>query len=238
MARQCWQVVMPNIQLQIHSEFGGWLQEVMRSVSEKKRAEIATTCWAIWRARNDVVWNHKRSQVNKIVAAAKQYLVQWRCAQDRVIYIQPSSMQEGDGAFSWVVPQENIIKITVDAAVFEDQSAYGLCLVARNSDGQLLQGRMRCLQERVAPEFADVMAVKKALSWCQQSDWLRVEIETDCLAVVQAIRSSVRMFSPFGEIVEYCPGILKSLSNVKLHFIRRSATRICSGIIFISRSRC
>lgn len=41
------------------------------------------------------------------------------------------------------------------------------------------------------------MAVKEALSWVKDKQWREVVIETDCLVVVQAIRSKVPMTSPF-----------------------------------------
>lgn len=68
---------------------------------------IASICWAIWRSSNDTVWNKKRSQVNKIFAWTKQYLVEWICAQDHSTDALSLSLYEGDGARTWVRPQAN-----------------------------------------------------------------------------------------------------------------------------------
>lgn len=48
-------------------------------------------------------------------------------------------------------------------------------------------------------------------------------IESDCLLAVQTIRGSTHMVSSFGLIVEDCRLLVESLSDVSLHFVKRSA---------------
>lgn len=47
-------------------------------------------------------------------------------------------------------------------------------------------------------------------------------VEADCFSVVQAIRSTVLMFSPFGLVIKECKEIMKELNDVSLFFIRRT----------------
>ncbi|WOG95502.1 hypothetical protein DCAR_0414824 [Daucus carota subsp. sativus] len=51
------------------------------------------------------------------------------------------------------------------------------------------------------------MAVKEALSWSDQFQGERITVESDCLVVVQAIKSSSPMRSHLGVIVEDCRGL-------------------------------
>lgn len=55
--------------------------------------------------------------VNRLVAAAKEYLTQWKAAQGRSTNALLQPMVDGDGAFAWVKPQQYIVKITVDEAI-------------------------------------------------------------------------------------------------------------------------
>lgn len=73
-----------------------------------RRAEIVTLCWAIWRARNEMVWNKKASTVNRVVAMAREYLTQWKTAQVRSTTVLLQPMADGDGAMTWVKPQRNV----------------------------------------------------------------------------------------------------------------------------------
>ena len=43
-----------------------------------------------------------------------------------------SSLEEGDGASSWVKPQIDTTKISVDAAIFKDREEFGFGMVARD----------------------------------------------------------------------------------------------------------
>ena len=46
-------------------------------------------------------------------------------------------------------------------------------------------------------------------------------MESDCLGVVQAIRSKITMTSPFGRIIMECRRLIVEL-NIELFFIKRS----------------
>ncbi|KAM6543884.1 hypothetical protein CsatB_008331 [Cannabis sativa] len=45
--------------------------------------ELAMAAWAIWRARNEVVWQQKSSNATSIVASARSCLDQYKTAQER-----------------------------------------------------------------------------------------------------------------------------------------------------------
>ncbi|XP_074373800.1 uncharacterized protein LOC141714165 [Apium graveolens] len=174
-------------------DFEEWLGDVFQGNTQSKSAEVVKVCWAIWRHRNDVVWNSKFSNVNRVVASAKQYLLQWKCAQVNCSSASSRYVVQGDGALSWVRPQGNSIKVTVDVALFADREEYGLGVVARDSDGKVVAARTRCFSGKVAAEFAEALAIKEALSWIKEYDWQEVVLESDCLAAVQAVRSKVEM---------------------------------------------
>lgn len=85
-----------------------------------------------------MVWNKKKLLVNKVVADAMEYLTQRKEAQGRCFSISFQSLRVGDGAVSWVKPQRNTVKVTVDAAIFKDQDAVGIGLIARDYTGMIV----------------------------------------------------------------------------------------------------
>ncbi|XP_074361220.1 uncharacterized protein LOC141701477 [Apium graveolens] len=109
--------------------------------SNERRAEIATISWSLWKARNELAWNNRYTQISVVIALAKQYFVQWKFAQKNDTTTYFPVLEEGDGAVVWVKPQKNQIKISVDAARFEEYQATGIGMVARNDQGELLQAR-------------------------------------------------------------------------------------------------
>ncbi|KAL8116087.1 hypothetical protein AgCh_022542 [Apium graveolens] len=137
--------------------------------------EVETILHAI--ATNNMLWNQKKSEVWGVVNSTKRCLADWRKAQI-------------DGAISWVKSQTDIVKITVDATTFTESSKYGIGMLSRDDEWEVIQGRSSLFEGNVRPEFAEAIAVKEALSWVKSKDWRKIEIESDCLAVIQAIRRS------------------------------------------------
>ena len=55
-------------------------------------------------------------------------------------------------------------------------------------------------------------------------------IETDCLVVVQAIRSPLAMSSYSGDIIHACKLIMAELNNVIIVFVRPSANAVAHAL--------
>ncbi|KAL8091980.1 hypothetical protein AgCh_034313 [Apium graveolens] len=197
------------------------------------RRSDSNSLWSkIWRikapakARNELVWNKKACRLYVIVDNAKQYLEQWRYAQRKVSYSMFPQSVEGDGEVSWVKPQESEIKVYVDAALFEEFNASGIGLVVRDSEGEMIMAKTICIKETLDPEMAEVIAIKEALSWTEKLPWQHITVESDCLLVVQSIRSKTPMLSLFGRMVKECRRLLQEQNTVSLSFIKRSANMV------------
>ncbi|XP_062088725.1 uncharacterized protein LOC133795286 [Humulus lupulus] len=196
---------------------------------------IAMYCWAIWKARNKVVWNKKHSTVTDVLASAQIALDHWIKAQDKTSLSSLCLNNIGDGSETWTKPGENTIKINVDATLFDSENKYGYGLVARNHFGNLVAARAGSYGGLYASEVIEAMGIKEALSWVQTNNWRSVEIETDNLVSVQAIRGNHSMRSTLGLLIKDCQILLSTLPNVKLFWIRRSANRVAHHVARYSR---
>uniref|UniRef100_A0A803QSA0 RNase H type-1 domain-containing protein n=1 Tax=Cannabis sativa TaxID=3483 RepID=A0A803QSA0_CANSA len=141
----------------------------------------------------------------------------------------------GSKAEQWTKPVPNTIKINVDGASFENEGSYGFGIVARDSSGTLVGPVAVCKNGAFAAEVVEAIGVKEALSWLKDKSWDKVEMETDNMLTVQAIRASHRVSSVFGLVVNDCKLLLSNLPYVSLHFIRRSANRIAHYVARHSR---
>lgn len=70
--------------------------------------------------------------VNSVVTTMKKYLFLWKTTQGRSTGALFHPMMEGDEAISWVKPQRNVVKVRVDAAMFEDHDMFGIGILARD----------------------------------------------------------------------------------------------------------
>lgn len=81
LAVQCWQNITPQIISNNFTSLVQWWEKVLEVCDNGKRAEVATVCWSLWKARNELIWNKKYTRLNVVIARAKQYLLQWEQAQ-------------------------------------------------------------------------------------------------------------------------------------------------------------
>lgn len=68
------------------------------------------------------------------------------------------------------------------------------------------------------------MIIKEALNWIKDKGWRDVTVESDCLVVIEAIRSSVSLVSPLGRVIQECRNMILDLQHrVSLFFIKQYA---------------
>ena len=98
--------------------------------------------------------------------------------------------------------------------------------MARDSNGDLIEATTKFQPCLVPPIVAKAMAFKEALSWMDDRGWHDTVLESDCLVMVQAIRSKVSMRSYLGLVIEDCRCTLQRLNNISLFFVKRSANMV------------
>lgn len=163
-----------------------------------------------------------------MVQSAKANLIQSQSVQYRTFDHFMGFMTHEDGQERWSPPTCNRIKINVDAAIFESSSCYSFAMVIRNHKGELLEAVSSCKQATIAPELAEAVSIKKALSWVNIQRKENVNIESDCLQVIQAIRCSFSNLSYLGKLVQECKQLMNDLKdhNVVRRFVKRSANGV------------
>lgn len=137
-------------------------------------------------------------------------------------------MTQEDGAVHWVLPKEGTVKVNTDAAIFSESNCYSFAMVARSHKEDLVEAKSCCRQGSISPELAEVMGLREALSWIKMNRWPVVDVETDCLLIVQAISSESATMSYFGRLIEECKHMLGDFKDqkVSVRFIKRSANKV------------
>uniref|UniRef100_A0A803Q194 RNase H type-1 domain-containing protein n=1 Tax=Cannabis sativa TaxID=3483 RepID=A0A803Q194_CANSA len=128
------------------------------------------------------------------MALANTTLHQWRKAQYKDNIPSCDLQQSGDGMELWAKPVDSVIKVNVDAAIFEGEGPYGFGMVDRYCTGQLLQACCQSFPGHLDVPAVEAMGVKEALSWIQDKQWHHVEVETDGKLTVQVFANRVAHF--------------------------------------------
>ncbi|XP_074327095.1 uncharacterized protein LOC141665037 [Apium graveolens] len=236
-ANDCHQFSVVRQVTGVFHNFSEWLQLIFEQTNKNDMCIQITICWFLWKNRNDIVWKQRGIGVSEVVHTALSFLNQWKAVQDKNFDSFLSFLTPEDGQEQWCPPQLNSVKVNVDAALFEDPNRYSYVVVIRDHSGHLVHAMSKCLLGKISPELAEVLGIREALSWLKDTNTANGIVESDCLQVIQLIRSSFSSFSYLGGVVNDCRCLMEDLKdqNVKLHFVKRSANRVAH---YLARYSC
>lgn len=143
-------------------------------------------------------------------------------------------MSREDGNEYWECPPEGI----VNAAIFEESGSYSYSMLARNHEGMLMEAVSKGRFGSIAPEMAEAIGIREALSWVKGKFSQPVVVESDCLSIIQAIRCTSVNLSYLGRVVDECKQLLSVLKerHVTLKFVKRSANKVAHLLARYQRS--
>ncbi|KAL8100419.1 hypothetical protein AgCh_032616 [Apium graveolens] len=237
-AVSCWEKsALPSITGEFNS-FAEWIQLVFDQRNVEAIHVSVMLCWMLWKNRNELVWNQKCLDVSEVLVSALSVLNQWRFVQDKHFDNFLSFINQEDGREQWQLPSLNRVKVNTDAAIFENPSRFSYALIVRDHMGNLVEAQSECCQGLASPELAEAVGIREALSWVKNERRKDVIVETDCLMLVQWIRSSYITRSYVGRVVDECRRLLAGLQNQNtvLRFIKRSANGVAHYLARYSSS--
>ncbi|KAM6600456.1 hypothetical protein CsatA_020065 [Cannabis sativa] len=224
-AKSCWVRSSLNIISFSQHYFYSWFQDLMSSNSGEQLEEALMVAWAIWNARNNLLWNQKSTTAAEVILSARTHLYQWQCAQQSKLEPPLSHFEIGKEAEHWTKPERNMVKINVDGAIFEAMHSFGFGFIARDCHGEIIEAGSFNKNGTSSPELVELIGIKEALSWIKDKSWGRIVLESDCLLAVQAIHTNVALPSTFGMLVQDCQHLLSQMSHISLCFVKRSANK-------------
>ncbi|KAM6572280.1 uncharacterized protein LOC115700178 [Cannabis sativa] len=128
-----------------------WDEELRCQGREGELEEAAMVSWAIWRARNDFVWQQKSWTAANVVTSVRMLLDQFKDAQKRKGLSLSSLFDGGHLVEHWSALSSGKIKVNVDGALFEHEGRFGWGCVARDCHGNVVEAFNRGHLGRVQP---------------------------------------------------------------------------------------
>jgi ribonuclease HI len=130
----------------------------------------------------------------------------------------------------WDPPQGGWVMVNVDATVFQKDNRMGLGFVVRDHRGDFLAACRKGIDKITNPELAEAIAFRQAILFASELPYNQVVIATDCLCLLQKLRSEATDRSHTGIIIQ---DIKKAacVSTVIFSFIH--VTRQCSKVAHV-----
>ncbi|XP_074346278.1 uncharacterized protein LOC141685053 [Apium graveolens] len=144
--------------------------DLFQNCSSTQCTQIILICWSLWTRRNKWVWERVNMSSFGIKAAATNLLTEWRKAQAEKL-CDVSHTRRPIVVSKWEKPQQNWVKINIDAALFEDIGYIGMGSIVRGTDVQFLLARSVRREGLVPPREVEALSLKEALSWLKDKDF-------------------------------------------------------------------
>jgi hypothetical protein len=177
-----------------------WVLDFFDRCSDVEATVVMVVLWHIWDARNKAREGDTLVHPRTTAAKAKAYI---EMILNNLYKTAPTYRCESSSSRAkWTPPPEGTVLINVDAAIFATSRRMGAGVVAHNHDGSFLAACGERYDEVVVPEIAEAIAVRRALLFAQEEEFSKIIIASDCLSVIQRIKSGEVDRSLYGPVIE------------------------------------
>ncbi|CAN1146055.1 Putative ribonuclease H protein At1g65750 [Linum perenne] len=200
-ALRCWRTAGLNTLvetcMQGSESMKEWLFKLVEGSDPTKIAQVIAVMSAIWRERNNRVWNATTSDPLIVVRDGLEGLHNWERAKGRA----GVSSDKDSSCSKWHPPPLGKVKCNIDAALFQEEGRWGMGAVLRDASGTLLHYRMNAADGCPNPTECEALALVEAINWLRSLPYNNIVLELDSLSVVQAMESTEDDVSELGEII-------------------------------------
>lgn len=101
-SKACWHRLGIHIGEEVLGDFNSWISYNLSHAQADNLTQIPMLCWAIWKSRNDLIWNQRGLDVSEVVSLARIMFEQWKNAQDKTFDLSLSHTLSSGGSARWL----------------------------------------------------------------------------------------------------------------------------------------
>ncbi|XP_074305989.1 uncharacterized protein LOC141641217 [Silene latifolia] len=195
-----------------------WVEQVWSELSSTECSTFMVGCWAIWEHRNKVIFEEARIDPEGVVRRVRDVLEEGggldsntpgrRRGRGRS---EGGDANNGEG---WMGAKDGYVKLNVDAGVKEGEGV-GTRAVCRDGRGDVMWGLTVIRDESWEVDEAEAIAVLDGLEEAARNGVTKVEVESDSLLVVEALRARKQGRSVFFNIIEDIFVLVSNFQSVR-----------------------
>jgi ribonuclease HI len=142
--------------------------------------------------------------------------------------MQTDNRTATQASYSWSKPSIGKFKCNVDTTCYIEDNSFCIGACVRDEHGKFLQAYTRRFQGIPTIAKAEATGMREALQWLLNNyrGAADIEVESDCLQVVQAINSMHINATEFGSLIDICRKLLCLGKNCRVSYVRRQANRV------------
>ncbi|XP_021643808.2 uncharacterized protein LOC110637782 isoform X1 [Hevea brasiliensis] len=146
--------------------------------------------WGIWKARHQLIFLNLHFNALRIITSC----ISLRNEYLDVACTSHSDHQEVNTTTNWSFPSPQCYNLNTDASV-SSLGVVGLRAVIRNDKGEVMVASVKSIFANWDPTLAEIHAIKFGLDLAIQTGFSNLQVESDALGTVDALRGS-QLISP------------------------------------------
>ncbi|KAL0375713.1 UNVERIFIED_CONTAM: hypothetical protein Scaly_0688900 [Sesamum calycinum] len=227
-ARQVWALsYLPwKIISRSYSCLDDWMRSVCSGLSANESDRFLVICWTIWKSRNKLMMEGKTQRALEVILSADRFLFEFKELNTQMA---PSTSPQRTEQM-WLPPPCEFVKINFDGATFNFQTAMGVGIVARNSEGECLAWRTRCVNHTDDAALAEALAAHEAMRLAIQEGWQSVILEGDCKNIISRLNSNDPDDSVIGPIIDDTRYLKEAIERCRVDFIPRECNSLAHSL--------
>ncbi|KAK2392667.1 hypothetical protein QL285_066003 [Trifolium repens] len=211
-----WKVfgLLNNIPISTEEELFGWCRKIL--LSHGKTSFVIM--WVIWCARNDVIFNNKRTRVQESVTKIQSLLSD--CAAAFGTEGAASSHSTSERLVTWSRPREGTVCLNVDGSLLGTAQTAGFGGLIRDTAGTFIKGFYGSAAH-ASVLFAEIIAVLQGLQLCWENGFKHIVCFSDSLQAVTLIKTGVSPHHRFANEIHSIRLLLSRDWNVEINHTLR-----------------
>uniref|UniRef100_A0ACD5Y4F7 Uncharacterized protein n=1 Tax=Avena sativa TaxID=4498 RepID=A0ACD5Y4F7_AVESA len=175
-----------------------WLFDFLSRPKDLESTTLAVGCWHIWEARNDVRNNQVVPNPKQTSLRAVAYIdmIQQNCFKPTPVTRRVTTQPQ-----KWSPPPPGKVLVNVDPALFADRRCMAMGAVLRDHNGSFILAASEPLVGFSTPELAEALALRRAMLIAREQRVHQVIFESDCLSLINRLKSSNQDRSQVGSVV-------------------------------------
>ncbi|XP_074297236.1 uncharacterized protein LOC141627940 [Silene latifolia] len=206
-----------------------WGEVIMESASVRECVLLLTGCWAIWEARNRMIFEGRRVCVSEVLCRVRELVEEMEEAglpKEGGDVLEERSSEE-----RWARPEQGYCKVNVDAG--RCGQGVGLGAVCQDGEGGVLWGVTLQQQGPRDPQDLEAEAVFLGLAEARRHGVKKVELESDCLNVIRDLKSRSTGRSDIFQIYDDIHDLCSYFESVKFLFVRRTFNSVAHELAHV-----
>ncbi|KAK4426685.1 hypothetical protein Salat_1437200 [Sesamum alatum] len=198
-----------------------WLERVTQRLTGDDLDLFMTICLAIWWNRNRTLMDSITLPPDELVLFASNYLFTFR-----QVHMSVARTSVGVAPARWSPPNDTVIKLNYDGAIFAESGEIGVGVVARDCTGACVGWTTMKQAKQATPELVEALAARAAISFALSSGWRKITLEGDCSNLYYKLSSPLADCSVVGTVVRDIKQLGLSFSSCTFSLVRRAGNTI------------